>query len=145
MHVYPKKIDNINLIFKTDAAFIDVKWDDSDCWQFLFGNEISVNAEGALWRLLQNGKILFTSNDHMQQFGLLKPLDLIEEIKNALLKDRLLKIVVRENTGDLELCLSNNYQLEFFITSSGYESYSFYINNHRYIGMGSGEIAVYNV
>lgn len=143
MHINPQKISNVNLAFETDAPFIEVKWNESNYWQFVFENGININAEDTLWRLLQNGKIRFISTDHMQQFGLPKPINMVEEITNALLETRLSKIDVKEDTGDLKLFLSNNYLLEFFITSSGYESYSFSINNHRYIGMGRGEIAVF--
>lgn len=143
MHINPQKISNVTLTFETDSPFIEMRWNEPDYWQFVFQNEINVNAEGTLWRLLQNGKILFTSTDHLQQYGLPKPINIIEEVTNALLATRLSKITVKENTGDLELFLSNNYLLEFFITSSEYESYSFSINNHTYIGMGRGEIAVF--
>jgi len=57
----------------------------------------------------------------------------------------LIELKVIETTGDLILSLSDNFVIEIFITSSGYESYSFSINNKRYIGMGSGQIGVYDV
>lgn len=134
-------INDGKLAFETDALFKEVVWTEPDCWYFIFENEISVRVEGGLWRLLHNNRIQNVSADHMQQFGLPEPIDLVKEITNKLLTTHLLRIEVKEDTGDLKLSLSNDYALEVFITSSGYESYSFSINDKEYIGMGAGEIS----
>lgn len=52
------------------------------------------------------------------------------------------KIEVIKDTFDLVLSLTDGHRIEIYISSSGYETYDFSIDNKRYIGLGSGDIAV---
>jgi hypothetical protein len=54
----------------------------------------------------------------------------------------LTKIEVIKGTFDLVFTLTGGYRLEIYISSSGYETYDFSIENKRYIGLGSGDIAI---
>jgi hypothetical protein len=54
----------------------------------------------------------------------------------------LIKIEVIKDTFDLVFTLTDGVRLEIFISSSGYETYNFFIDNKRYIGLGSGKIAI---
>lgn len=101
--------------------------------------------EGGFWRLLKNNKIASVSYDHGQKFGLPAHIDLTEKVTEILKGKHLSELKVVETTGDLMLSVSDNIVIEIFIASSGYESYSFGINNKRYIGMGSGQIGVYDI
>ncbi len=42
------------------------------------------------------------------------------------------------------LTLTNNLQVEVFISSRGYESYNIHVGKINYIGMGMGDIAIFN-
>ena len=130
------------LTFTTNSIFDNIVFDkDGDCWYFYFADKIFASSSG-FWRLLIEGKIDLVSLDHGQQFGLPKPLGLVEELTNKLAGKRLTKIEVIKDTYDLVLTLTGGFRLEIYISSSGYETYDFTVNNKRYIGLGSGDIAI---
>jgi len=143
MYIYPEKISRQNLIFKTASQFELLTFSEADNWCFSFANGIYVNVEGGLWRLLRDNKIVKVSYDHEQKFGLSAPLNLTKTVTEILNGKYLTKMEVVETTGDLLLSISDSISIEIFITSSGYESYSFAIDKKRYVGMGSGEISMH--
>jgi hypothetical protein len=130
------------ITFATKSLFENVTFDrNADSWAFSFTDNIYVNASG-FWRLLKNNSIAFVSLDNGHQFGLPKPLDLIEELKKELEGKGLTKVEVIKDTFDLALTFTHGLKLEIYIASTGYESYDFSINGKRYIGLGSGDIAI---
>jgi hypothetical protein len=132
------------LTFKTYSIFDSVAYDkDGDSWRFSFSDIINFTTQ-TIWRLLKNRKIQWVSLDNGQQFGLQTPIDLIEKLTSDLTGKHLLEIIVKPNTADLLLNLTDNLQIEIFICSSGYESYNFTMDRKNYIGMGSGDIAIYD-
>lgn len=132
------------LNFICNSLFDKVTFDkDADCWLFSFDDKIYASSSG-FWRLLEKNKIIFVSLDNEQKFGLPKPIDLAEELNKILTGKRLTKIDVVKDTFDLTLTLTDELKLEIYIASSGYETYDFYINTKRYIGLGSGDIAIFD-
>jgi hypothetical protein len=133
---------DVGKTFKTDLPFDQVIYDqDGDSWTFRFGPDYFTTY--GLWRILENKKIKFVSLDNGQQFGLPKPIDLVTEA-NELMKNKKLTVInIKPDTSDLQLILSDNFEIEIFITSSGYETYSFSFDSKTYIGQGSGEIAIF--
>lgn len=132
------------LTFKTNASFKSVAYDkDTDAWRFVFSDDIDFNAQ-TIWRLLKKNKIKWVSLDNGQQFGLPKPVNLVEKLTEELMGKHLLEIKIKQGTADVLLTLTDNFQIEIFISSSGYESYNFSIGDKTYIGMGSGDIAFFN-
>ena len=130
------------LTFTTNSLFDKVTFDkEADCWLFSFADKIYASSSG-FWRLLEINKIIFVSLDNEQQFGLPKPIDLAEELNKILIGKRLKKIDVIKDTFDLSLTFTEELKLEIYIASSGYETYDFSINDKRYIGLGSGDIAI---
>lgn len=130
------------LIFQTNAQFESVMPEKSaTSWHFAFAGKIGLATEG-LWRLLENGEIKFVSDDDGHQFGLPKPLDLVGELTKKLSGKSLLEIKVERDTSDLILSLTSGIQLEVFISSGGYETYNFSLENKNYIGMGSGGVTI---
>ena|SRR5690242_21709406 len=128
--------------FTTHSLFDNIVFDkDADCWYFYFSDKIFASSSG-FWRLLIENKIDLVSLDHEQQFGLPKPLDLVEELKKKLSGKHLTKIEVIKDTFDLVLSLTDEHRIEIYISSSGYETYDFSIDHKRYIGLGSGNIAI---
>jgi hypothetical protein len=131
-----------DLIFKTNASFNSVAYiEDAENWHFYFSDNIYASSCG-LWRLRKSKRIIYVSSDHQQKFGLPKPLDLLEKITEKLFEKKLLEIRVNKDSGDLTLLISEDYELEILITSSGYESYDFSIEGRRYIGLGSGDVGL---
>ncbi len=131
-----------DLIFKTNSIFDSVTYDqDTDGWQFLFADEIHATSTG-FWRLLKSNRIEFVSLDNGNQFGLPQSPDLIEKVTNLLTGKKLTELKVKKETADLTLTISEDIIIQIFIASSGYETYSFSIDNRKYLGLGSGNIGV---
>ena len=134
-----------NLTFITNCLFESITFDkDADSWSLSFADNIYVIASG-FWRLLERNNIVFVSFDNGHQFGLPKPLDLVDEVNKVLTGMSLTRIEVDKDTADLTLTLTSEFKLQIFIASSGYETYDFSINNKRYMGLGSGEIAIFDI
>ncbi len=130
------------LTFISDSLFEKVTFDkDGENWIFSFAENVYASSSG-FWRLLENNKILFVSLDNDQQFGLPKPIDLVEELNKILSGQRLKKIDVAKDKYDLTLTLTHDLTIEIYISSSGYETYDFSIDGKSYIGLGSGDIAI---
>ena len=133
-----------DIIIITDSIFESISFDnDADSWIFNFTNNISLFAS-TLWRLLKDDKIILVSTDHDQQFGLPKPIDVVKKLTELLIGQKLSEIRIKKNTADLIITLSDRFEIEFFVSSGGYESYNLYADNKQYIGMGMGDIAIIN-
>jgi len=91
-------------------------------WFFTFGESLNINTEG-LWRLVGAERIIVTSEDHQQQFGLPSPLDAIECVTSQLKKLQVQSVACEANTGDLLLTFAENLCLQFLPTSSVYEAW----------------------
>lgn len=134
-----------DLNFTTDSLFENVAYErDANSWRFIFADKVIVSVSG-FWRLLEKNQIVLVSLDHGQQFGLPKPVDLEEQIENKLSAQKLTKIEINKNTGDLSLLLTDEFKLEVYIASTGYETYDISVGNKRYIGQGSGDIAIIDI
>ncbi|PLW93501.1 MAG: hypothetical protein C0592_05910 [Marinilabiliales bacterium] len=133
-----------DLIIRKNSEFLSVNYDSkSDSWNFEFADRISFNVS-AMWRLLIEKHIRFVSLDNGHQFGLPRPLDLVSDLNEILRGKSLLEIKVKQFTADLLLNLSDNIQIEIFISSSGYETYTFAIEDKNYIGMGAGDLLIHD-
>src|SRR5258708_7102430 len=130
----------IPLTFKSNSLFRSVEFDGFN-WSFLFDDSIRINVSG-FWRLLIDGRIHFVSLDHGHQFGLPKPVDLVEWFTGKCNGQRLLELRVNTNTGDLYATMTGGMMLEVFIASTGYETYQFSFGGKSYIATGGGEIAI---
>jgi hypothetical protein len=137
------KLDQ-EIVIATDSGFNSVTYDNNaDSWMFSFRDNISLFA-ATLWRLLKDDQIILVSADHGQQFGLPKPVDAVIELSGLLTGQKLTNIKIKKNTADLILTLTDGYAIEVFISSGGYESYNLHADNKQYIGMGMGDIAIFN-
>lgn len=128
-----------DLTFNIDAEFKNVSYDShADSWTFVFSDNIYASSTG-FWRLLKNKSIHAVSLDHGHQFGLPAPLDLIAILTKELTGNRLTRIHVDKDTGDLTLNVSVKLELQIFTASTGYETYDFRVDKKRYIGLGGGD------
>jgi hypothetical protein len=137
------KLDQ-DIIISTDSLFDSISYDNSaDSWTFNFKNSVNLVAS-TLWRLLKNDKIILVSADNGHQFGLPEPVHTVKEMSKFLQGQKLTKIIIKQNTADLNLTLTSGFALEIFISSGGYESYDLHAASKRYIGMGMGDVAIFN-
>lgn len=109
----------------------------SDSWRISFSRSIVVSVD-SVWRLLMNQKTLAVSTNHDQWFGLTSPLNLTQEVINRLKSERLKRIEIMRETGDLHLTFTGDYVMEVLITSVNYECYELLINGERHIATGGG-------
>lgn len=106
---------------------------------FDFGDK-HVLAVDSLWRILGDGRVLRTSLDHGQQFGLPRSVDAFSEAA-SLLKDReVTDVQVRAVSADLTLQFDGDYSLEVIPDSSGYESWRFDAPGISIVAQGGGNI-----
>lgn len=131
------------MIFTVNSLLKSLHFEEPNFWVFSFSGKVTVQAE-TFWRVMDGNKIIYTSEDHHQKFGLPQPIDLTKAVPEIFKNIHLKRIEVQDGTGDLILSFSDQLKIEIYITSSGYESYSFWIEDKRYIGLGGGKTAIFN-
>lgn len=131
-----------DLIFKTNLFFESVSYfEETQNWHFAFEAKTSVSFEG-FWRLFKSNKIAIVCSDYEQQFAHQETLDLVSML-NAELKDKVLnEIKVDKYSGDLTLTIQDDIRVEFYTSSSGYETYQLNYKGEIYVGMGGGSVAI---
>ena len=110
-------------------------------WSFSFGPRIGIGAE-CPWRLLKDGRVVISSEDHLQQYGLPAPLDAAAVASEALASAPVTRVEVKEGTADLLLDFSGGLRLEFLPISSGYESWGVTTpSGFQVIAQGGGQLS----
>jgi hypothetical protein len=97
-----------------------------------------------LWRLLESGRIRFTSEDDGQQFGLPAPVDAATEVNRRLAGAAVVGVGLRQGLLDLELQFGTEYTLQIIPDSSGYEAWNVVSGNRQFIAVGGGELAIHD-
>ena len=108
-------------------------------WIFVFGEDVSLITESS-WRLISKDRIIVTSEDHDQQFGLPKPVDAAERVLSCAADSTIESVAICTSTGDLSIKLNNQVHLQLLQMSCGYESWSLYIHGIQTICTGGGNI-----
>jgi hypothetical protein len=128
----------MKLNLTTPPVLRDVEFD-GDSWFFRFSDEEWLRS-GCLWRLLRNGHISFTSNDHGQLFGLSKPIDAVLLVTASLAGKEVTSLGWDDETADLSVSLGDELWLQLVADSSGYEAWELRIDGKRYIAQGGGTV-----
>lgn len=110
-------------------------------WSFVFCEGAALAIEG-IWRIFRSGDLVAVSTDHGHQFGHPARLDLVQFMAQILHNRQLLGINVNA-IGDATFMFSGDVVLVAYVSSMGYESYQFTINERHYIGMGGGALSMY--
>jgi len=97
-----------------------------------------------LWRLVEAGRIRFTSEDDGQQFGLPAHVDATSEINGRLVGAAVEAVELRKGLLDLELRFSTGHLLQVIPDSSGYEAWQVSSGNRQFIAVGGGELAIFD-
>ena len=103
----------------------DVSETSSVFWQFRLSSSGSITAE-SLWRLIRDGRIAVTGEDHGQQFGLPAPVDAASRVLSILAGATIQRVEIRDGTADLIIHFDHSFRLEVLSSSSGYESWQIY-------------------
>ncbi len=107
-------------------------------WIFKFdsGNQFRV---ASFWRITGNGQVLLCDMDHSQKFGMPEPIDAAVDAKK-LLGGKVTTAII-EALGDVRITFGNKNELEIYISSSGYEAWTFEGSNRLLVAQGGGGIA----
>jgi hypothetical protein len=108
-------------------------------WFVGFGAGITVATE-AHWRLIADGRIVVTSEDHGHQFGLPEPVDAAARLLARTRGHQSSGAAIDPSTGDLTIDFVERMQLQFLQTSLGYESWRLYVHGSETICGGGVQI-----
>jgi len=111
---------------------------DEYSWHFYFDSGASLRADG-LWRLVEGGRVVRTSRDHGERFGLPAPVDCVKELEHRLINARLQSAKVGEGPADLMLHFDNGCTLQCLI-DSGYVSWTLSCPSPTYFTAAGGEL-----
>lgn len=110
-------------------------------WVFSF-DEHAALIVSCLWRLIENGRIRFTSEDEGQQFGLPAPVDAAAELNRRIANATVVAVALCGQTLDLELRFNSGQALQVIPDSSGYESWIAHDRDRQFIAVGGGRLAI---
>jgi hypothetical protein len=112
-------------------------------WFFAFGDSLTIRVD-CPWRLLERGTIAVSSDDHLQQFGLPRPIDAAEHATILLTGAVVRRVEVREGTADLIVDFDGDKRLEIIPFSSGYESWQVSTPSGKSIvAQGGGQLSAW--
>jgi hypothetical protein len=112
-------------------------------WVFSFDGEAAL-VVSCLWRLTEEDRIRFTSEDEGQQFGLPAPVDAAAESNRRIGSATVESVVLRDNTLDLELRFDTGHVLQVIPDSSGYEAWIAHDRDKQFIAVGGGELVIFS-
>jgi hypothetical protein len=130
-----------DLTWLIGQRFQSFTWREFD-WVLTFDKQGQLVIE-CLWRLLENGRIRFTSMDHGHQFGLPAPVDAALEVANRLTGSLVESVELREAILDLELRFSTGHILQVIPDSAGYEAWNLSDGSSQFIACGGGNLAIF--
>jgi hypothetical protein len=94
-----------------------------DYWVFRFGGKVALSTQSQ-WRVLSQEAILLTSEDDGQQYGLPKPVDAQESIRELLENRVVAKVDIDQASADFTIHFDNGTVLQIVNLSSGYEAWT---------------------
>ncbi len=95
---------------------------------------------GCLWRLIESGRVRFTSQDDGQRFGLPAPVDAAMEVGRRLAGALIKTVELRDGTLDLEIRFESGHALQCIPDSSGYEAWHLSDGATEFIAVGGGDL-----
>lgn len=121
---------------------------DGHSWSFGFGTAGGITAM-CPWRLVNQDRIVLTSEDEGQRFGLPAPIDAAKEAQGLLSSLLVERVSLDEKTADLIIEFAGPMQLQFWNNSSGYEGWQANVTTSGghsvVIGLGGGGTSGYDL
>ena len=111
-------------------------------WLVAFDQDVEIVVT-CLWRLIESGRIRFTSNDDGHQFGLPAPVNAAAEVNRRLAGAAVVRVGLRQGLLDLELQFNTGHALQIIPHSAGYEAWNVYRGNRQFTAVGGGELAIF--
>ena len=133
----------IDLSWIVGRAITDVSFVEPTLWRFFFDKSEHIGVE-CMWRIIRGERIVRTSEDHGQQFGLPAPVHSAQEATALLSQATIVVAKVREATADILIEFSGGLRLEIISDSSGYESWQLYAPaGVCFVAQGGGQICTW--
>lgn len=111
-------------------------------WTFAFTTGDVIQTESP-WRLTNTERIVITSGDNEQQFGLPNPVDAAASALESIGDARVAEVSIIEGASDLLLRFANGVRLEFLNLSSGYEAWRAIVEGKLVVCMGGGGLTAF--
>jgi hypothetical protein len=99
-----------------------VSFADPAAWRFDFGGSAGLWVE-CPWRIIHNGSVEISSEDHRQTYGFPTPVDAAQVATSLLAGTPVRRVEFHEDTADLTIEFGDALRLEIIPFSSGYESW----------------------
>lgn len=112
-------------------------------WVMAFDADASITVT-CLWRLIESGRVRFTSLDDAHQFGLPARVDAAAEVNARLPRAIVEKVELRKGILDLELQFTTGHLFQIIPDSAGYEAWNAFNGNRQFIAIGGGELAIFD-
>jgi hypothetical protein len=116
----PVVLEEVHLAWLVGRTVTDWNFHEPTLWVVLFSAGGYVQTDG-LWRLLKDRRIIASSEDHMQQFGLPQPVDSGADARSHTLHSTVLTAQIGDQAPDLRITFDNECVLEFIVSSQGHE------------------------
>ena len=140
IHPSAASYKDVDLSWMVGRVVTEVSFSEPTLWYFSFGPEVSIGVE-CLWRIVENGRVGLTSDDHGHKFGLPAPIDAVARSTDAFSGRRVTAVQLREFTADLLIDFTDDLRLEVIPTSSGYEAWQLRDpSGTSFIAVGGGEV-----
>lgn len=97
---------------------------------------------GCLWRVLDWGRIIRTSEDHGHKFGLPQPVDSAEEVNKRFAGTSITATELHRGTLDLHISFDNGQITQIIPNSAGYEAWQVLDGSREFIAVGGGDLAI---
>jgi Family of unknown function (DUF6188) len=111
-------------------------------WPVTFDGGASLVIQ-CLWRLIEDRRIRFTSQDEGQKFGLPAPVDAAAEVARRLTGSIVEAVELQDGTLDLHIRFTDGHELQIIPDSSGYEAWSLTGHSNRYFATGGGGLEIF--
>jgi hypothetical protein len=120
---------------------LSVEFSEPNNWWFSFEDSVGISVE-CPWRIIEDGSISVSGDDHRQQFGLPAPIDAAAFATQRLAGTPITRVEVRSGTADLVLNLEGGLRLEILPFSSGYESWQVVRPDGKHVvAQGGGQLS----
>jgi len=122
--VYPQPTSpgGVDFSWMVGRAVTSVTFDEPVSWTFCFGDKGHIIVQ-CPWRILENGRMVCSIEDHRQPYGLPAPIDAAAEATELLSAAKIVRAQLREGTLDILVEFSGHLRLEIIPMSRGYESW----------------------
>lgn len=122
--IYPAHVpyEQVDLSWMVGRVVREVTGFEGGCWRFVFEQWEYIQTY-CLWRIVRDNRLILTSDDHGQQFGLPAPIDAGCKAMEAFASASVRAVVLREAMGDMLIEFEQGLRLEIISNSAGYEAW----------------------